>query len=137
MQYGFNVNTGENLKNTGKLRKTLWMKTMAARLITVLIMGVLLGRVNLLLNQSDSHGIAPFGMAYLIVIGSRNNMKKIIASSVGVIIGYLTINNSLTDGMAYLISAGMLFLYYVILRVANKKQKDWLSFSIVLISFIA
>ena len=76
MQYGFNVNTGENLKNTGKLRKTLWMKTMAARLITVLIMGVLLGRVNLLLNQSDSHGIAPFGMAYLIVIGSRNNMKN-------------------------------------------------------------
>lgn len=60
VQYGFNVNTGENLKNTGKLRRTLWMKTMTARLITVLIMGVLLGRVNLLLNQSDSHGIAPF-----------------------------------------------------------------------------
>ena len=75
MQYGLNMNTGENVKNTGKLKRTLWMKTLAVRLATIFIMGILLGRVNLLLNQSDSRGIAPFGIAFLIVIANKNDGK--------------------------------------------------------------
>lgn len=137
MQYGLNINTGEDVKNTGKLKRTLWMKTMVVRLITILIMGVLLGRVSLLLNQSDSRGIAPFGIAYLIVIGSKNHVKKTIAAVIGIIIGYLTINNVLTNGSAYLVSVGVLTLYYMFLQVLKKKQKDWISFSLALLSFIA
>lgn len=64
MQYGLGINTYEEANSKSKIKKVFSTKTMAVMLCAILIIGILLGRVNLLLNQSDSKGIAPFGIAY-------------------------------------------------------------------------
>ncbi len=136
MQYGLGINTYEEANSKSKIKKVFSTKTMAVMLCTILIIGILLGRVNLLLNQSDSKGIAPFGIAYLMAIITQNNRKKNIAAAIGVGIGYLTINNMLTDQFIYLVSISILTVYYTIIPKNKKRIKDFVSFGLVFASFI-
>lgn len=134
MQYGFGINTYEEIKDTAKMKRALWMKTSMAKLSAILMVGILLSRVSLLLNQSDSNGIAPFGIAYLMAIVTKNDKKKDLAAIIGIGIGYLTINNSLTDGFVYLIATVILGGYSIFVPT-KKRKKEIISFGIVLFSF--
>ena len=104
------------------------MKTSIAKLGTILIVGILLGRVNLLLNQSDSRGIAPVGIAYLIAVVTKENKKNSLIAAIGIGIGYLTINNLLTDGYVYLIAVTLITIYYSFIASAKKRKKEISSF---------
>ena len=74
------------------VKRKAWMKTSVVKLVTILIIGILLGRVNLLLNQSDSRGIAPMGIAYLMAVVTKENKRDSLIAAIGIAIGYLTIN---------------------------------------------
>lgn len=134
MQYGLDINTYGETKEASKIKKMLWMKTSIVKLSTILVVGILLARVNLLLNQSDSSGIAPFGIAYLMAIVIKNDKKKSLVAAIGVVIGYLTINKLLTDGFVYLIITVILGLYCTIIST-KKRKRELLNFTIVLFSF--
>ena len=103
VQYGLGVNKYEEINEVENIKRKMWMQTSIAKLGVILIVGILLGRVNLLLNQSDSSGIAPIGIAYLIAIITKENKRNSLVAAIGIGIGYLTINNLLTDGYVYLI----------------------------------
>lgn len=135
MQYGLGVNKYEEINEVPNIKRKMWMQTSIVKLGTILIVGILLGRVNLLLNQSDSSGIAPVGIAYLIAIITKENRKNSLIAAIGIGIGYLTINNLLTDGYVYLISVALITIYYSFIFSAKKRKKEIMAFAIILFSF--
>lgn len=137
MQYGLDINKYEEIKQSSITKRKTWMKTTAIKLAVVLVIGILLGRVNLLLNQSDSRGIAPMGIAYLMAVVTRENKKHILAAAIGSAIGYITINNTLTDGFAYLIAIALMTVYYVFIASNKMRKKKFIGFVIILSSFFA
>ncbi|GAA0079344.1 stage II sporulation protein E [Clostridium sp. CTA-5] len=136
MQYELNVNSYKKTEGSNKTKKNLFMKIESARLLFILIGGVLLSRVTLLLSQNNATGIAPFGIAYLIAIGMKNNRIKTFIATLGVGIGYFTINSTLVNGFSYIIAIGMLTIYYEILNMGEKKKKILISFGMVFLSFL-
>lgn len=135
MQYGLGVNKYEEINEVSDMKRKMWMKTDIVKLGIILIVGILLGRVNLLLNQSDSSGIAPVGIAYLIAIITKENRKSILIAAIGIGIGYLTINTLLTDGYVYLISVVLITIYYSLISSVKKRKKEIMAFAIILFSF--
>ena len=97
MQYELELNKYEEVGQLSKFKRKSWIKTSVVKLVAILIIGILFGRINLLLNQSDNSGIAPMGIAYLIAVVIKENRRNSLIASIGVFVGYLTINNSLTD----------------------------------------
>ena len=81
MQYGLNVNKYEEVKNLQKTNRRIDVRLPMVKLTLIFIVGVLLGRVSFLLNQSDSKGIAPFGIAYLMAVAIRNDKQKNISAT--------------------------------------------------------
>ena len=136
MQYGLGVNKYEEINEVKNTKRKMWMQTYIAKLGAILIAGILLGRVNLLLNQSDSSGIAPVGIAYLIAIITKENKKNSLVAAIGIGIGYLTIHNLLTDGYAYLIAVSLITIYYSFITPDKKRKKELVAFSIILCSFL-
>lgn len=135
MQYGLGVNKYEEINEVTNVKRRMWMQTSIAKLGTILIVGILLGRVNLLLNQSDSSGIAPVGIAYLIAVITKENRKNSLFAAIGIGIGYLTINNLLTDGYVYLIAVTLITIYYSFIATTQKRGKEVVAFAIILCSF--
>ena len=135
MQYGLGMNKYEEVKEMTNIKRKAWLRTSVAKLGVILIIGILLGRVNLLLNQSDSRGIAPIGIAYLIAVITRENKKKSLVAAIGIAIGYLTINDLLTDGYIYLVSVILITMYYIFIAPVKRRQKELASFIIVFGSF--
>jgi len=136
VQYGLGVNKYEEINEVKNTKRKMWMQTYIAKLGAILIAGILLGRVNLLLNQSDSSGIAPVGIAYLIAIITKENKKNSLVAAIGIGIGYLTIHNLLTDGYAYLIAVSLITIYYSFITPDKKRKKELVAFSIILCSFL-
>lgn len=135
MQYGLGVNKCEEINGESSVKRKLGMKISITQLTTILVVGVLLSRVNLLLNQSDSHGIAPFGIAYLMAVVTKNNKINNAVAAVGTIIGYMTINNLLTDGYVYLVAVGIIAVCYTFMPIKKKSQKELVGVIIILLSF--
>jgi len=135
VQYGLGVNKYEEINEVVNVKRKMWMQTSIAKLGTILIVGILLGRVNLLLNQSDSSGIAPVGIAYLIAVITKENRKNSLVAAIGISIGYLTIDNLLTDGYVYLVAVTLITIYYSFIATAKKKKKEMIAFAIILGSF--
>ena len=135
MQYGLEVNKYEEVGRLSNVKRKALMKTSIVKLVTILIIGILFGRINLLLNQSDNSGIAPIGIAYLIAVATKENKRNSLIASIGVFVGYLTISNSLTDGWAYLITVTLITIYYVLIAPSKKRKKELAGFIIILISF--
>ena len=135
MQYGLNVNKYEEVKNLQKTNKKINVRLPLVNLTLIFLVGILLGRVSLLLNQSDSKGIAPFGMAYLMAIAVRNNKQKDISAGIGVLLGYLTVVNLLSDGNMYLIAISILTLSYLIIPVNRRVKREILGFALILCTF--
>lgn len=135
MQYGLGLDKYEGITRVENLRKKLWMKTSIVKLGIILISGILLGRVNLLLNQSDSLGIAPIGIAYLIAVVTKENRRNSLTVAIGIAIGYLTISSLLTDGYVYLVAVALVTIYYVFIAPAKNRKKELVGFVIILSSF--
>ncbi|NRT32315.1 stage II sporulation protein E [Clostridium beijerinckii] len=135
VQYGLGLNKYEGITRVENLRKKLWMKTSIVKLGIILISGILLGRVNLLLNQSDSLGIAPIGIAYLIAVVTKENRRNSLIVAIGIAIGYLTISSLLTDGYVYLVAVALVTIYYVFIAQAKNRKKELVGFVIILSSF--
>ena len=135
MQYRLGVNKYEEINQAANAKRKMWTQTSIAKLGTILVVGILLGRVNLLLNQSDSSGIAPVGIAYLIAVVTKENRKNSLVAAIGIGIGYLTINDLLTDGYVYLIAVTLITIYYSFIATTKKKEKEVIAFAIILCSF--
>lgn len=135
MQYGLGVEKYQELSGVTNLKRNVWIKTSLAKFITILIAGILLGRVSLLLNKSDRSSIAPIGIAYLIAVVTKGNKRTSVVSAIGIIIGYLTINDLLTDGYVYIISVTLIVIYYVLTFSSKQRKKELMAFFIVLSSF--
>src|SRR5471030_1410879 len=135
MQYGLGINKCEEISEISNVKRKIWIKTSIVKLGTILIVGVLLGRVNLLLNQSDSRGIAPIGIAYLIAVVTKESKKKSLIAAIGVGVGYLTINNLLTDEYVYLIAVVLITIYYVFISYSKRREKELVGFVITFSSF--
>lgn len=133
MQCELNMNSYKNKK----VKKIFLLKTEVAKMIFVLLAGLLLSRVTLLFNQTQNNGIAPLGIAYLIVMGLKCDRRKTAIASLGVLIGYATINFKLSGSMVYLATSAALTLYYEIINKPGKKKKEFVSFFIVFASFIS
>lgn len=135
MQYELGVNKYGEMEKLASIRRNTWMKTSVVKLVTILIIGILLGRVNLLLNQSDSRGIAPMGIAYLMAVATKENKRDTLIAAIGIAIGYLTINSMLTDGYAYLIAVALITIYYAFIASNKTRKKELVGFLIILSSF--
>ena len=75
VQYGLNIDKCEELKKPNGIKRNLSTSFSIKTAVSIFGAGLLLGRVNLLLNNSDSKGIAPFGLAFLLSIIMKNNKK--------------------------------------------------------------
>ncbi len=135
MQYGLDINKYQEIKQSSIIKRKAWMKTTVVKLAVILVIGILLGRVNLLLNQSDSRGIAPIGIAYLMAIVTKENKKDMLAGAIGIAIGYLTINNMLMDGYVYLIATALITIYYAFVSSNKMRKRELVGFVIILSSF--
>jgi len=135
VQYGLRVNKYEEINEVKNVRGKMWMQTSIAKLGAILIVGILLGRVNLLLNQSNSSGIAPVGIAYLIAVITKENKKNSLFAAIGISIGYLTIDNLLSDGYVYLVAVTLITIYYSLIAPDKKRKKELVAFVIILCSF--
>lgn len=137
MQCELNVNKGEKIKNEKQSSKKIINKKVLGKGLCILIGGFLLGRINLLLNQTDTMGIAPFGIAYLMAVIITDTKFNSIASAVGVCIGSLTIGGLVSDNKKYLVAVGFVIAYYMIISLTSKKKKELAGFGIIFISFFA
>lgn len=135
MQYGLGINKYEEIGGVTKIKRRVWTKIPVVRLGMVFVVGILLGRVNLLLNQSDSRGIAPIGIAYLIAVVTKENKKNSLIAAIGIAIGYLTINDLLTDGYVYLIALTFITIYCIFAPSVKRRKKELISFAMILSSF--
>ena len=135
MQYGVNVNKYEEVKNLQKTNRRIDVRLPMVKLTLIFIVGVLLGRVRFLLNQSDSKGIAPFGIAYLMAVAIRNDKQKNISAGLGVLVGYLTVVDLLSDGNMYLITISILALTYLVIPIKRRIKREALGFALILSTF--
>jgi stage II sporulation protein E len=135
VQYGLGVDKYQEISKVTNVKRNIGIKISLVRLCTILIAGILLGRVSLLLNQSDRSGIAPIGLAYLIAIVTKGNKKDNFAAAMGIAMGYLSINNLLTDGYAYVTSVFLIMIYYTSIPTTRKRKRELIGFIIILISF--
>ena len=89
MQYNLKLLSSKKEKDE---KGTLDIKKEILRIGVVLLIGGLLGRVMIYLNTESIKAIAPFGIAFFMVMTTtvRNNGVK-IASLIGTMFGYFTI----------------------------------------------
>lgn len=135
MQYELNVNKYEETKKIQKTGKKLDIRLPVVSLSLIFIVGVSLGRVSLLLNQSDSKGIAPFGIAYLMAVAIRNNKQKSVVAGLSVLLGYLTISDSINDGNMYLATITLLTVVYLIVPINKRIKREVLGIIFILCTF--
>lgn len=135
MQYGLGVDKCEKVNGMINSKKKTRMKASIVKLGMIIVTGILLGRVMLLLNQSDSRGIAPVGIAYLMAVVTRQNKKNSLIAAIGIAIGYFTINDFLTDGYVYLIAVALITMHYVFISPVKRRKRELEGFMIILISF--
>lgn len=136
MQYELDLCNYENIGKEYKVKRNSWLKISIVKLFAIFIVGILLGRVVLLLNRADNQGIAPFGIAYLIAIfTAKRDKKKCILASIGVCIGYFSMKNSINDSYIYIVSMVILSIYYLLISTKDKLKFEIISFGILLIVF--
>ncbi|MBE6062552.1 MAG: stage II sporulation protein E [Clostridium butyricum] len=135
MQYGLNINKCEEIKKSKDIKTNLFTSLTIKTTGCIFVAGLLLGRVNLLLNNSDSKGIAPFGLAFLLAIVMKNSRKNDLIAGLGVGIGYFSIQDVLIDKYMYLFSVVVLTIIYMILKITRNRKKEIIGFGLILLSF--
>lgn len=132
MQYELNIDT---CKKTKEKRKLFNLDNELMRVLGTFVTGILISRVVLYLNTEHITGIAPFGIAYLLAIIVRKDVKSSIGASVGAIIGYSTITIGISDRYINLISIAILLVYSFVLNKANKSIKEIYAYGLIIASY--
>ena len=132
MQYGL---SGGRIKGLSKKNsKKIELGEDSFILCIIFITSLLLSRVTIMFGEGDISGVSPFGLAFLISIVMTKTQNKILSAATGAIIGYFTVNATLSDGWIYLTTV-LTILGYTFL--VNKFKKNISVLSLFLLIFLS
>ena len=134
MQYNLKLLSSKKEKYE---KGTLDIKKEILRIGVVFLIGSLLARVIIYLNTESIKGIAPFGIAFFMVmtITVRDNRVK-IASLIGTMFGYFTIIKDVQNSYQNIFTLALVFIYSFLVSLNRKKAREWINFLIVLGSIL-
>ncbi len=124
MQYGVEYGTYKRVQKDKKA-EVIEGGGAAFRIIVYMIMALLISRVKLI------NDIAPFGLAFLSAITLSKENKGIISSSVGTLIGYITLINTLPDVALYLVYTITIGAYGYVAKILPRKIRLILLFTLI------
>jgi stage II sporulation protein E len=132
MQYGIDI---ESYKREKKQKRTINLGEEPIALIGLVIGGLLISRIVVYLDMGNVIGIAPFGLAYLLAIMDKRDVKINITVAFGILLGYFSIFNYINDGYANLIGIILLIAYGFIVDKTNKTLKKYQMYGIIVASY--
>ncbi|EPB8179569.1 stage II sporulation protein E [Clostridium perfringens] len=128
MQYGVKIDNYKRAKDSENVKNNMKIEASSIGLIMAMVAGLLISRVYLDMTFGVVQVLAPFGLAYLISI-TNYERKYILSSSLGVIVGYITLFNKVSNFSAYIIISTIVTI--ISMSKLNKKARNIASFIIV------
>ena len=128
MQYGVKFDNYKRAKDSENAKNNMKIEASSIGLIMAMVAGLLISRVYLDMTFGVVQVLAPFGLAYLIAI-TNYEKKYILSSSLGVIVGYITLFNKVGNFSAYIIISTIVTI--ISMSKLNKKARNIASFIIV------
>ncbi|EHK2389678.1 stage II sporulation protein E [Clostridium perfringens] len=128
MQYGVKIDNYKRAKDSENVKNNMKIEASSIGLIMAMVAGLLISRVYLDMTFGVVQVLAPFGLAYLIAI-TNYERKYILSSSLGVIVGYITLFNKVSNFSAYIIISTIVTI--ISMSKLNKKARNIGSFIIV------
>ncbi|HII4415923.1 TPA: stage II sporulation protein E [Clostridium perfringens] len=128
MQYGVKIDNYKRAKDSENVKNNMKIEASSIGLIMAMVAGLLISRVYLDMTFGVVQVLAPFGLAYLIAI-TNYERKYILSSSLGVIVGYITLFNKVSNFSAYIIISTIVTI--ISMSKLNKKVRNIASFIIV------
>ncbi|EGT0014315.1 stage II sporulation protein E [Clostridium perfringens] len=128
MQYGVKIDNYKRAKDSENVKNNMKIEASSIGLIMAMVAGLLISRVYLDMTFGVVQVLAPFGLAYLIAI-TNYERKYILSSSLGVIVGYITLFNKVSNFSAYIIISTIVTI--ISMSKLNKKARNIANFSIV------
>lgn len=125
MQYGVKIDNYKRVKDSENVKKNMKIEASSIGLIMAMVAGLLISRVYLDMTFGVVQVLAPFGLAYLIAI-TNYEKKYILSSSLGVIVGYITLFNKVNNFSAYIIISTIVTI--ISMSKLNKKARNIASF---------
>ncbi|WP_297436273.1 stage II sporulation protein E [uncultured Clostridium sp.] len=120
MQYGVNVKNYVRDKNIKKNNIEVANEENYIKFVMIAVIGVLLSRVYFNVNLGFMESIAPFGVLYVMVV-AKNSLKDGIIALAGVVIGYVSMSNKLSEIPVFVISS---ILIVMLSSVFKKKRAN-------------
>lgn len=128
MQYGVKIDNYKRAKDSENVKNNMKIEASSIGLIMAMVAGLLISRVYLDMTFGVVQVLAPFGLVYLIAI-TNYERKYILSSSLGVILGYITLFNKVSNFSAYIIISTIVTI--ISMSKLNKKARNIASFIIV------
>lgn len=128
MQYGVKIDNYKRVKGSENVKNNIKIEASTVGLIMSMVAGILISRVYLDMTFGVVQVLAPFGLAYLIAI-TNYEKKYILASSLGVVVGYATLFSKVISFPAYIIIAAAITI--ISMSKVNKKARNIASFIII------
>lgn len=128
MQYGVKIDNYKRVKDSENVKNNIKIEASTVGLIMSMVAGILISRVYLDMTFGVVQVLAPFGLAYLIAI-TNYEKKYILASSLGVVVGYATLFSKVISFPAYIIIAAAITI--ISMSKVNKKARNIVSFIII------
>ncbi|MDK0919497.1 stage II sporulation protein E [Clostridium perfringens] len=128
MQYGVKIDNYKRAKDSENVKNNMKIEASSIGLIMAMVAGLLISRVYLDMTFGVVQVLAPLGLAYLIAI-TNYERKYILSSSLGVIVGYITLFNKVSNFSAYIIISTIVTI--ISMSKLNKKARNIASFIIV------
>ncbi|HAT4244742.1 stage II sporulation protein E [Clostridium perfringens] len=128
MQYGVKIDNYKRAKDSENVKNNMKIEASSIGLIMAMVAGLLISRVYLDMTFGVVQVLAPFGLAYLIAI-TNYERKYILSSSLGVIVGYITLFNKVSNFSAYIIISTIVTI--ISMSKLNKKARNIASFIIL------
>ncbi|HAT4247449.1 TPA: stage II sporulation protein E [Clostridium perfringens] len=125
MQYGVKIDNYKRVKDSENVKNNMKIEASSIGLIMAMVAGLLISRVYLDMTFGVVQVLAPFGLAYLIAI-TNYEKKYILSSSLGVIVGYITLFNKVNNFSAYIIISTIVII--ISMSKLNKKARNIASF---------
>ena len=120
MQYGVKFDNYKRIKGSENVKNNMKIEASSIGLIMAVFVGFLISRVYLDMTFGVVQVLAPFGLAYLIAI-TNYERKYILSSSLGVIVGYITLFNKVSNFSAYIIISTIVTI--ISMSKLNKKAR--------------
>ncbi|SHK04059.1 stage II sporulation protein E [Clostridium cavendishii DSM 21758] len=135
MQYGIDISTYKRMNNKKNEKKFINLKGNVKELIIATIIGFFVTRVVLGLSLSPIQSIAPFGLAFMLASNYKNK-KEFVASSFGVLVGYITLFNKIENMPMYLIAVLILFIVNNLPVDIKNRKMIYVSFGTIFCSYL-